>query len=314
MIATLQILVFALSVVLVMPVPASDQQADNANRLILVAGATGRQGGAVARELQRRGYRVRGLTRHAHSDRARALIALGVEMVQGDFDDAPSLDRALDGAYGAYSVQNWRGIGAGGEIRQGEAFADAARRAGVKHFVYSSVAAAARKTGVPHFDSKVEIEAHIRAIGLPYTIIRPASFMSNLKRSRKEILAGVLRGPLPPQKKLQYIAVRDIGRFAADAFDDPDRWLGRTIEIAGDEKSNTEVAAILSRVLGRPVNYEQIPWDKFAGSAPPPIVAMVNWYREAGFSIDVAVLRRKYPWMLTLEEYLRASGWTNQKQ
>nr|NIW24717.1 NmrA family NAD(P)-binding protein [Gammaproteobacteria bacterium] len=131
---------------------AAAQDFDRSTRTILVAGATGTQGGAVARELNARGYRVKGLTRNPNSERARAMTALGIEMVQGNFDDPESLDAALAGAYGAFSVQQYRGVGVDGEIRQGKAFADAAKRAGVQHFVYTSVAKATLNTGVPQFE------------------------------------------------------------------------------------------------------------------------------------------------------------------
>ena len=146
--------------------------AEASPKLILVTGATGKQGGAVARELLRRGYRVRGLTRNASSKRALALTALGIEMVQGDFDKPDTISSALQGAYGAFSVQNYWEHGKTAEIRQGVSFADAAQAAGVAHMVYSSVAHANESTGIAHFDSKYKIEEHIRMIGLPYTIFR----------------------------------------------------------------------------------------------------------------------------------------------
>lgn len=298
---------------LALPVSVSAGQVDNSDRLILVTGATGQQGGAVARELLRRGYKVRGLTRDPLSDASKALSALGVEMVKGNFNDPPSLDAALEGAYGAYSVQNWVGIGAEGEIRHGKAVADAAKRAGVAHFVYSSAAAASSKTNVPFFDSKRAIEDHIKAIGLPYTIIRPASFMSNFSRDREAILEGIYRTPFPPRKVNQYIAVSDIGRFVAEAFDKPQAWIGRSIDIAGDEKTYTEVAEIFTRVLGRPVEYQQIPWNEFTEQAPPPVITMADWFRDNDHGVDIANLRKEFPWMLTLEEYLRRSGWQDDK-
>lgn len=286
-------------------------ETSHGDRLILVTGATGHQGGAVARELLRRGYRVRGLTRHPESDKAQALSKLGVEMVRGDFDDTPSLDLALRGAYGTFAMQNWVEAGTKGEIRQGKAFADAAKRAGIKHFVYTSVAAAGHKTGIEPFDTKYEIENYIRKIGLPYTIIRPVSFMTNFDRNRTQIQKGTMSGVMAPDHKTQYIAVSDIGRFAADALDDPAHWLGRVIVIAGDEKSNAEVAQIFSRVIGRPVKYQQIPWETFTKNAPPAMVKAVEYYRKAKPEADVAALRREFPWMLTLEEYLRANNWGN---
>ena len=222
---------------------ASGQDDDRGSRLILVSGATGTQGGAVARELVARGYQVRGLTRNPDSDASMALNALGVEMVRGDFDEPDSLDAALAGAYGAFSVQQYRGVGVDGEIRQSKAFADAAKRARIEHFVYTSVSKAPLGTGVPQFESKLQIENYIRALDMPFTIIRPASFMNGFEALRDAATAGQISGPLPPDLARIYIAPRDIGRFAAEAFDHPESWLGTTTSIAGERISYANVAA-----------------------------------------------------------------------
>ncbi len=289
--------------------PASAQQLDRSARIILVAGATGTQGGAVARELATLGYHVRGLTRNPDSPSAKELATLGVEMVRGDFDDAASLDRAFAGAYGAFSVQQYRGVGVDGEIRQGKAFADAARRAGVKHFVYTSVAKAPLGTGVPQFESKLEIENHVRSLKLPFTIIRPASFMSGFEEFRADAQNGEFSGPLPADLARVYIAPRDIGKFAAEAFEHPDTWLGRAETIAGDQISYANIAAAMSRVLGKPVRYRQIPWEDYKATATPTAVARESWYLENSDPVDVAALRARYPWLMTFEQYLLAAGW-----
>ena len=123
----------------------------NAQRPVLVSGATGNQGGAVARNLLERGFEVRALTRDPDKPAARLLAERGAEVVRGDLEDRSSLDRALEGAYGAFSVQNFSEAGYDGEVRQGKALADAAKEAGVSHFVYSSVGSAYRNTGIPLF-------------------------------------------------------------------------------------------------------------------------------------------------------------------
>lgn len=282
------------------------------SRVIVVAGATGTQGGAVARELNTRGYPVRGLTRNPESDTARALSALGIEMVRGDFDDAASLDAALAGAYGAFSVQQYRGVGVDGEIRQGKAFADAAKRAGVEHLVYTSVAKATLGTGVPQFDSKLVIEDYIRSIDIPYTIIRPASFMSSFETSREATLAdGEFWGPLPPELARVYIAPRDIGRFAAEAFDKPQEWLGTASSIAGDRISYADIAAAMSRVTGTTIEYHQIPWEEYSATATETAISRERWYMENTDPVDVDALRAEYPWLLSFEDYLSETGWGN---
>src|SRR5215216_3722844 len=169
----------------------------NAERLIVVAGATGKQGGAVARSLLDRGFQVRALTRNPQKPEAQALADHGAEVVQGDMEDRSSMERALEGAYGIFSVQNFWESGYDREVQQGKMVADAAKAAGVEHFVYSSVGSAHRQTGIPHFESKWEIEEHVRQIGLPYTILRPTAFMQNWEWewTREMIFGGALAQP-----------------------------------------------------------------------------------------------------------------------
>ena len=281
----------------------------NSDKLILVSGATGRQGGAVARELLSRGYRVRGLTRNPDSERAQQLAGLGIEMVKGDFNDMDSLNRATQGAYGVFSVQNFWEHGKQGEIRQGSNLADAAKQAGVSHFVYTSVANADKNTGIPHFDSKYEIERYILSVQLPYTIIRPVSFMENWEYSRADIENGIIYGPLSPETRHQHIAVKDIGRFAAEAFDNPAEWLGVSIDIAGDDHTQLEIAGIFSRVTGREVKYVQVPWDEYEEQQGEEMTIMEKWFENVGYSVDVEALRSKYDWLYSLEQYLVENDW-----
>jgi uncharacterized protein YbjT (DUF2867 family) len=140
---------------------------------ILVAGATGRQGGSVVGHLLERQLPVRALVLRPQSDRAKALAGQGVEIAQGDMDDLASLKKAMVGVHGVYSVQDFFAAGAAREVQQGKNMADAALDAGVEHFVFSSVGGAERKSGIPHFETKWEIEKHIRKLGLPATVFRP---------------------------------------------------------------------------------------------------------------------------------------------
>lgn len=296
-------------VTVVVALCATSAVAQNSERLILVSGATGTQGGAVARALLERGFRVRGLTRDPDSEEARALSAQGVEMVRGDFDDSQSLDAALAGAYGAYSVQQYRGIGIDGEIRQSKAFADAAKRAGVQHFVYSSVIYAHFDTGVPQFDSKVAIEAYIRDIGLPYSFVRPASFMSGFEGVREAARNGVYRTPFPPELARLHVAPQDIGRVVATAFAEPATWIGRDLNLAGQRISYADIAATMSRVMGHDVRYEQIPWDEYAASATPMAQAREQWFMSHRVPVDFDALNREFPGLVTIEEYLIGAGW-----
>ena len=292
-----------------LPTVGAGQEIDRSSRVILVSGATGTQGGAVARELVSRGYTVHGLTRNVDSEASRALVALGVQMVRGNFDDPASLDAALEGAYGAFSVQQYRGIGVEGEIRQGKAFADAAERASIEHFVYTSTFAARLGSGVPQFESKREIEDYVRSLDTPYSIIRPRRFMSNLEGAREAATKGIYRTPYPPDFVSYSIAPADIGRFVAEAFDHPDTWIGRELEIAGAQTSYADIAATMSRQLGRPVIYEQIPWEEYTATASPVVISQVAWSLQNAVSMDMDGLRSEFPWLLSVEDYLLSADW-----
>jgi len=283
----------------------------NAERTIVVTGATGKQGGAVARELLRRGFRVRAITRDPSKAAALALRELGAEVLRGDLDDAGSLRSPLEGAHGVFSVQNFWETGYEREVAQGTALAELAKEVGVDHFVYSSVGSAQRETGLAHFDSKWKIEERIRELDLPYTIFRPVFLMDNWASPplRSSILAGTLALPLDPDRELQQIAVRDVGVFVAMAFADRASWLGRELDIAGDEPSMTRAAETFGRVIGRPVSYAQVPWERYREQAGDENTEMFRWFELEGYDADIEVLREIHPGLATLEEYLRTSGW-----
>jgi uncharacterized protein YbjT (DUF2867 family) len=281
----------------------------NAERLILVIGATGNQGGAVARSLLDRGFRVRALTRNPQKPEAQALTEQGAEVVQGDMEDRSAMDQVLEGTYGIFSVQNFGETGYDREVQQGKTVADAAKAAGVEHFVYSSVGSAHRQTGIPHFESKWEIEEHVRQIGLPYTILRPVFLMQNWEMMREMILGGTLAQPFDPDKPVQQVAVEDIGAFAAIAFENPDRWIGREVDLAGDEQSMTEIAETFGRVIGREVSYYQVPWDQFEEQVGTEVTLNSRWINDVGYEADIAALRQEYPELTSFERYLGSHGW-----
>ncbi len=287
------------------PVPDGDAQ----TKVILVAGATGNQGGAVARELMKRGYQVRGLTRNPGDGSARNPAALGAEIVKGDMQDIASLNRAMAGAYGAFSVQNFWLTDYHGEIQQGKNFVDAAKQQGVQHLVYTSVASADQDTGIPHFESKHVIEQYIKSLQLPYTIIRPVAFMENREYSRDDILRGIWVTPYSLDSRHQWVAVRDIGRFVAEAFDKPEKWLGREIEIAGAEHTLAEVIAVFEHVTGISIEYRQISWEQHEASQGKEMTIMDKWIENTGYSVAVEQLRQNYPWLLNVEDYLKQAGW-----
>jgi uncharacterized protein YbjT (DUF2867 family) len=283
----------------------------NSGRTVLVTGATGQQGGAVARHLLDRGFGVRALTRRPDSEAAESLRRLGAEVVQGDLDDRGSLDRAVAGAQAVFSVQNFWETGYEREIEQGTRLTESAQAADVEHLVYSSVGSAHRDTGLAHFESKWRIEEHLRASGLPHTIFRPVWFMGNWEGPylRPSILAGTLALPLDPETNFQQVAVTDIGAFVGMALEDPDRWQGRALDLAGDEGSVASVVETFSRVIGRPVAYQQVPWDAYREAAGDEYHDMFRWFQDVGYDADIPALRKEYAGLTTFEAYLHAGDW-----
>jgi uncharacterized protein YbjT (DUF2867 family) len=245
------------------------------------------------------------LTRDAKSEKSRQLADRGAEVFEADMADAAAMDSALDGAYGVFSVQNFRTAKAEGEVKQGVTLAEAAKRAGVQHFVYSSVGGAERVRGIPHFDTKWEIEGRIRDLGLPATILRPAAFMDmfGMPKMRAATL-GVWVGALPKEKSLQMIAVSDIGAFAALALERPEEFVGKALEIAGDDLTVPQMISVIEKTEGRRPRYFRMP--KFLLKMMGAEARMFSWCAESGYTADITALRGLHPGLLTLEQYLAA--------
>lgn len=278
---------------------------ETGERLLLITGATGKQGGAAVRALQASGepWRLRALARDPGSVAARALAARGVEVVAGDLDDESSLHAATRGAYGVYSVQTPAGRGAEGEERQGKLLAGVAAAAGVEHFVYSSVGGAERGTGVPHFEAKWRIEEHIRALGLPATILRPAVFMENFGPfSFRTVMLSMMKTYLPESRALQFVAVSDVGEFAARAFNQPGRFIGQAIELAGAVVTRGEAAETLRGAGLRPAVALRLP-RPVLGRLPDDFTLMFAWFAREDFRADIPALRLIHPSLLTLRQW-----------
>jgi uncharacterized protein YbjT (DUF2867 family) len=284
-----------------------------AGKTVLITGATGRQGGAVIRHMLGKGWQLRALVLNPGSAAARTLARQGIELVQGDFDDPASLERAAHGVYGLYSVQDFWSVGARREARQGKNVADAAQKAGVAHIVYSSVGGVERNSSIGHWASKWEVEEYMRALDLPVTMIRPASFMENYYIDQVEIgiLQGKLMDGLRADKPYQTIAADDIGAFVALAFERPDELIGQTLEIAGSELTNLQAAEVFSRVMGKPVVFEQLPLPVVRSALGEEFYEMYRWFNEDGYRANIPELRRRYPevHLHTLEEWLLSEGW-----
>ena len=262
-------------------------------RTVLITGATGKQGGAVARHLAGKGFAIRAMTRKPDSDAAKALAAAGAEVVKGDLDNAASLEAALAGAWGAFAVQNTWEAGVEGEETQGKRFAELARKAGVQHFVYTSVGSAHRQTGIPHFENKWRVEQTIRGLGFPSTVIlRPVFFMENLI-SPWFLNGDKLYAAMDPTTKLQMIAVDDIGRYGARAFTDAASLNGREIDLAGDEVTIPEAAGILSGAFGRTIEFVRVPIEDVRKNSED-FALMLEWFGRVGYNADIPALIREF--------------------
>jgi len=274
---------------------------------ILITGATGHQGGAVARALLGRGFHLRGLTRDPESDHAAALARDGIELVKGDLNDDAALRAALAGVWGVFSVQNTLEAGVAGEEAQGKRLATLAREAGVEHYVYTSVGSAHKQTGIPHFDNKWRIEETVRGLRFPsHAILRPVFFMENLL-APYSLRGDALSSALGPDTKLQMIAVEDIGWFGARAFTDAAALNGREIDIAGDLRTMREAAEILTAALGRPIQLVQTPIEQVRQFSADTAL-MIEWFERVGFSADIAGLEREFGRRLT-----KLADWAHNK-
>ena len=275
---------------------------------ILVIGATGQQGGAVARVLLAKGQKVRVMTRH--TEKAALLAQAGAEIVQGDLTNQANLLMALRGVDGVFAMSTPFEAGMEAEVRQGIMLADAAKQAGIAHYVYTSVGSAHRNTGIPHFDSKWKVEQHIRQIGLPATILRPVWFMENFTTFAKPSAEGVLMLPMKPARKLAMVALKDIGEFGAAAFLRPNDFLGQAIDLAGDELTMPETAALLTKAMGRPIRFQEFPIDQAEAAMGHDLATMFRWFNEIGYAINIPELKQQFGIPLTtFAEWIKTMDW-----
>ena len=275
-------------------------------KTILITGATGKQGGATLRHLAKRGgFKLRAMTRKPDSDAGKALAALGAELVAGDLNDAASLERAVAGAWGVFSVQNTWEAGVEQEEEQGKRLAKVARDKGVQHFVYTSVGSADRKTGIPHFENKFRVEQTIKQLGFPsHVILRPVFFMENLP-SAWFLNGDKLVTALKPETKLQMVAVEDIGKFSAKAFTEAAKFKGVELEYAGDAVTMPEAAAALSELTGKTITYQQIPIAAVRANSED-FALMLEWFDAVGYSADIASTESRWGIKpLTLKQWVR---------
>jgi uncharacterized protein YbjT (DUF2867 family) len=273
-------------------------------RKILVTGATGQQGGSLARLLLQKKHKVYALTRNTQSSAAQDLRNKGANIVKGDLDDSDSLEHAVRDVESIFLMGTPFEDGTEGETRRGKLMADIAKENKVEHLVYSSVANADKNTGIPHFESKYKIEQHIKNLGIPFTIIGPTFFMENLLGPGLE--QGQLALPLSPSTILQQSALENIAEFSSLVLEHHKPFLGKRIDIASDEVTGEQAANILSNVLGYKIKYVPIPLEQVY-QANEDMARMYEWYGRVGTSIDITNLHHEYPkvnW-LTFEDWAR---------
>ena len=269
----------------------------------------------MAIALRSAGWRVKALVRDVDAGKTKALAAQGIVPVRGDLGDAPSIQAAMKGAYGVFSVRPSSGQGAAygvadeQEVSYGTMVADIARSSGVRHLVYSSAnAAGPTKTRVGYFDMKSEIEAYIRGQDALNTIIRPSAFMGVLTLPGMGLDKGAFSFFMRPDQPMQFIAVEDIGRIVAAIFADPAKLGSQTIEIAGDAVTGAELAQEFSLAAGRPITNQRFPGsllehNAFLGN----LARLVDQGRLAGHA-NLPALRKEFPGLLNLHDWLRGAG------
>ncbi len=287
----------------------------NGDKNVLVFGATGNIGGAAARELLARGWHVRAVTRNLSSDKASALSKLGAEVIRADMEERDSVYAAFEGIQRVFSVQNWTTSGIDGELRQGKLVAEAAHSAGVEHLVYGSAGTGVAHSGIPHFDNKVEVEDHMRALGLPFTVVRPVPFMELL--TEKEFFPALAAWGVEPRivgwhTPIPWVAVRDIGITIAEIFENPEAWIGGDVTVCGDIKTLKETQEIFKKVDGKNPFGVPIPVGLFSKMANEEYLQMWRWLKDyveelgpQGLGNLAASSKDTVPEMLDLESWLK---------
>ncbi|WP_323718543.1 NmrA/HSCARG family protein [Paracoccus aminovorans] len=277
-------------------------------RPILVFGATGRQGGSFVKALLRAGWPVRALVLDATGTASLTLRDVGVTLVQGSFEDKDVIRSAMKDAYGVFSVLPGN-LTADDEVRHGVAIADIAAETGIEHLLYSSGASAGDVlTGVPRFDAKPRIEAHVRALPITATIIRPMIFMEMLVRPGFGLDQGRLVSLIRRDQAIHLTAVEDIGKFAAAVFADKARFGGKTMKIASDRVTGRELELAFSEAAGRQITYERFPDEVLAANVDLAHMAKSLEDGPLSETVDLDAMRKINPELLSLRSWLAGSG------
>jgi len=277
-------------------------------KTIFVTGVTGNQGSAVAKKLLGKGYKVIGLTRDPNSEKAQVLKKTGVELIKADLNLPETYkDRLLD-VYGVFSMQTYA-HGIDKELIQGIQLANFAKENGIKHFLYTSISGCDQHTGIPHWEIKHQIENHIKAIGLPYTIIRPVSFYQNFlfPQVSSRINKGKLVTPTAKNKIMQFVSAEDVGAISATIFEQPEKYLRRTITIGTEQMDMQKVAETFSKVLGRQIRYQQLPGIITRLVMGKNLHKMFNWCNKNDclFIKDMDGVKTEFPDLTRMESWIK---------
>jgi uncharacterized protein YbjT (DUF2867 family) len=279
-------------------------------RTIAVLGATGRQGGQVVRHLLEGGWSVRALTRTPDSTKAAELHRLGADIVRADLEDPASLDRALAGAYGVYSVQLPRSGSIEIEIGQGLNVANAATGAGVRHVVYGSAGLDDQKRGIEQWDAKIAIAQGFRGLGLPLTVLRPMAFMELMTDAGyfpQSSTWYTMPKLLGDDYRVSWISVRDLGAIAAKAFADPERFVGRELNLVADVRSISECREIYREVRGRRPPRFPLPLFLFRRFVGDDLINMWRWLHDNPVNADAAETREILPQAMDVRTWLAST-------
>ena len=283
-------------------------------KIIVVFGATGAQGGGLTRAILNDSsgeFSVRAVTRDVTSDKAKELTKLGAEVVAADVDNAASVEKALEGAYGAYFVTFfWSHYSPEKEIAEAKTFANAAKKAGLKHVIWSTLEDTREyvplsddrmptlngKYKVPHFDGKGESNKFFTEAGIPTTFLYPSFYWDNFiyfGAGPKKGADGKLALTLPiGDAKMGGIAANDIGKCAYGIFKKGKEFIGKKVGLAGEQLTGKEMADGLSKALGQPVIYNKIPasvYRSFGFPGAEDLGNMFQFYDE--FEKDLNKLR-----------------------
>lgn len=278
------------------------------NKTIVVTGATGRQGGAAVRHLLQDGWRVRAVTRKPQSTKARALAAAGAEVVKGDMGDRGSLEPAFRDLYGVYSVQNPMISGVDQEVRQGKNVGDAAKESGARHVVYGSAGTGRPGTGIGSWESKLQIEQHMRELGLPLTVLRPLAFMELMTDKGYFPAAStwhVMPKLMGERRPVGWLSVDDLGAIVAKVFASPEEHVGREMKLASDVKTIDECREVYREVTGKATPRFPMPVWLFERIVGTDLTAMWRWLRREEVDLDTGPAKAMLPKALSVREWMK---------